>query len=93
MAGGGRPCWPPFVQLEDRFLARNEWGRRGRSGAPQAGDRDAEYHGNLAEQHVCPLHCLPPSHVTGECRNDEVQGVCEGWLKAVTAAISVQKKT
>src|SRR3546814_14509659 len=27
-------------------------------GAPHAGDQDAEYHGNLTEQHVRPLHDL-----------------------------------
>ncbi|WP_383698185.1 hypothetical protein, partial [Streptomyces sp. NPDC057494] len=27
-------------------------------GAPHAGDHDAEYHGDLTEQHVRPLHLL-----------------------------------
>jgi hypothetical protein len=27
-------------------------------GAPHSGDHDAEYHGNLTEQHVRPLHDL-----------------------------------
>src|SRR3546814_15295322 len=36
-------------------------------GAPHSGDHDAEYHGNLTEQHVRPLHRSEERRVGKEC--------------------------
>src|SRR3546814_7492866 len=63
-------CSSDLKEIEPR-RAKTYLITKGRScplcGAPHSGDHDAEYHGNLTEQHVRPLHRSEERRVGKEC--------------------------
>src|SRR3546814_7049342 len=87
-------CSSDLKEIEPR-RAKTYLITKGRScplcGAPHSGDHDAEYHGNLTEQHVRPLH-VPASDFPCAHRSEEHTSELQSLMRISYAVFCLKKK-